>query len=156
MYWDGGFIALPRAQRRAGFADHRTYMHNGNKIDEEVHLGVDLASLMHAPVPAANNGRTVFADWEGIYGNTVVIDHGFGLLSLYSHLSQISTRVGDLVSKGDIIGNTGMTGLAGGDHLHFSMIVGNVFVNPYEWWDAAWIRNNITSKLETVSELVKK
>ncbi len=156
IYWEGGFIALPRAQRRAGFADHRAYMHNGNKIDEEVHLGVDLASLMHAPVPAANNGRIVFADWEGIYGNTVVIDHGFGLLSLYSHLSQITTRVGDMVSKGDIIGNTGMTGLAGGDHLHFSMIVGNVFVNPYEWWDATWIKNNITSKLETVSELVKK
>jgi murein DD-endopeptidase MepM/ murein hydrolase activator NlpD len=155
IYWEDGFIALPRAQRRAGFADHRTYMHNGEVIDREVHLGVDLASLRHAPVPAANNGRVAFVDWEGIYGNTVVVDHGFGLLSLYSHLSGTEVSVGDFVSKGDIVGNTGTTGLAGGDHLHFSIMVGNVFVNPYEWWDAAWIKNNITGKLDDVAAQVK-
>jgi len=57
-----------------------------------------------------------------------------------------------LVSKGAIIGNTGITGLAGGDHLHFGMIIHNTFVTPVEWWDAAWIRKNITVKIKAVKE----
>ena len=154
MHWEGGFTALPRAQRRAGFADYWTYVKNGEVIDRGVHMGVDLASLRHAPIPAANHGKVVFADWAGIYGDTVVIDHGFGLMSLYSHLSRIDVGVGDFVSMGDTLGNTGTTGLAGGDHLHFSVIVGNVFVNPYEWWDAQWIRNNVTGKLDSIAEKV--
>ncbi len=153
-HWEGSFGALPNAQRRAGFADHRTYLYNGEKINNAVHLGVDLASLSQAAVPAANSGRVAFVDWVGIYGNTVVIDHGFGLMSLYAHLSRAQVQPGDYVSKGDIIGNTGMTGLAGGDHLHFSMMVGDVFVNPYEWWDGVWIQNNISAKLENVAERI--
>ncbi len=154
LHWEGGFTALPRAQRRAGFADQRAYIYKGEAVDWSVHLGVDLASTRHAPVPAANSGRINLVDWIGLYGNTVVIDHGFGLMSLYSHLSEINVEPGDFVAKGDIIGNTGMTGLAGGDHLHFSVIVGNVFVNPYEWWDAVWIRNNVTAKLDEIGERI--
>jgi murein DD-endopeptidase MepM/ murein hydrolase activator NlpD len=86
----------------------------------------------------------------GIYGKTVVIDHGFGLFSTYSHLSAIDVQKGQMVSKGDVIGRTGSTGLAGGDHLHFGIIVHNTFVNPVEWWDASWIKNNITTKIETI------
>ena len=52
-----------------------------------------------------------------------------------------------MVSKGEIIGKTGTTGLAGGDHLHFGMVVYNIFVNPIEWWDATWMKNNIQNKL---------
>ena len=151
IHWEGDFMALPRAQRMAGFADHRTYIYEGQSVDEQVHLGVDLASMRHAPVPAANNGRVMLVDWIGIYGDTVVIDHGSGVLSLYSHLSSIDVSEGDFVARGDIIGNTGTTGLAVGDHLHFSIIVGGVFVNPYEWWDARWIENNITAKLESLA-----
>lgn len=153
-HWEGAFTALPNAARRAGFADHRTYMHNGEPVDMKYHMGVDLASLKHAPIPAGNSGRVIFAEWVGIYGDTVVIDHGFGLLSLYAHLSRIEVAPGDFVTKGDIIGNTGQTGLAGGDHLHFSVIVGNVFVNPYEWWDASWIENNISSRLEAAARQI--
>ncbi|MCK5164539.1 MAG: M23 family metallopeptidase, partial [Desulfobacula sp.] len=80
-------------------------------------------------------------------------DHGFGLCSLYSHLNQISVSKEALVKKGDDIGFTGLTGLAGGDHLHFSMIVHNVFVNPVEWWDSAWIKNNIISKIDFVKQM---
>ena len=110
---------------------------------------MDLASVEHAPVPAANNGRIAFADVLGIYGRTVVIDHGCGLFSMYSHLSHISVSVDQMVSKGDIIGKTGTTGLAGGDHLHYSMLVDHTFVNPLEWWDPQWIKNNITDKLQS-------
>jgi len=152
-YWDGSFLRLQGSARRAGFADRRIYKYKGNEIDRAVHLGIDLASTSNAKVKAANSGRVILTQYVGIFGNTVIIDHGFGLCSLYAHLSQISVNEGDMVKKGSEIGSTGLTGLAGGDHLHFSMIVHNVFVNPLEWWDSSWIKNNIVSKIETVKKM---
>jgi len=113
-----------------------------------VHMGIDLASVRQSPVPAANSGKIVFAGSLGIYGNTTIIDHGLGLFSLYAHLSSFTRDPGEAVTQGDIIGHTGSSGMAGGDHLHFSILVHNTFVNPIEWWDAEWIRNNISGKLE--------
>jgi murein DD-endopeptidase MepM/ murein hydrolase activator NlpD len=150
LLWKGTFKRLPRSAPRAGFADHRTYKYNGNVIDNQVHLGVDLASVERSPVPAANDGVVVFAERMGIYGRTVFIDHGFGLFSMYAHLNVISVNVGQKLKKGDNIGRTGSTGLAGGDHLHFGMLIQHTFVDPIEWWDAAWIKNNIASKIDRV------
>ncbi|WP_243359369.1 M23 family metallopeptidase [Fundidesulfovibrio terrae] len=149
MLWDGGpFLRLPNAAPRAAFGDGRTYMYKNQRIDEETHLGVDLASLENAQVPAAQSGKVIFTGFFGIYGNAVVIDHGWGLQTIYSHLSQISAKVGDDVKKGEIIGNTGATGLAAGDHLHFGIILGGIEIQPIEWWDPHWIKDNITSKFQ--------
>ena len=156
IYWDGPFGRLPKSAKRAGFADHRKYKYKGPVIDEQVHLGIDLASVAHSPIPASNNGKVVFADSMGIYGKTVVLDHGFGLFSMYAHLSAVNVSEGQIVAKGKIIGRTGSTGMAGGDHLHFAMLVHDTFVNPVEWWDAAWIKNNITAKIESISDLRRK
>ena len=145
--WDGAFSRLPRAANRAGFAEHRTYTYKGEKVDEQTHLGVDLASLKHAEVPAANRGVVVYAGYMGIYGNCVVLDHGLGLMTLYAHLSSIDVRKGQTLGKNDILGRTGTTGLAGGDHLHYGVLVAGLPVNPLEWWDATWIENNVSVKL---------
>ncbi len=145
--WEGLFMRLPRAASRAGFADHRTYVYNGEVIDQQWHLGFDLASVKRAPIPAANNGKVVFAGDLGIYGNLVVIDHGLGLMSLYSHLTEIQVNIGDMLKKGDTLGTTGETGMAFGDHLHFGILVGGVEVTPLEWLDPKWIRDNITGRL---------
>jgi len=150
LYWNGKFKRLSNAANRAGFADHRKYYYKGKVIDKQVHMGVDLASLKRAPIPAGNNGRIAFVGDVGIFGKTVIIDHGFGLFSAYSHLSKADVNKDDMVKKGDIIGKTGTTGLAGGDHLHYGMFIGDVFVNPKEWWDPMWIKNNITSKINDV------
>jgi murein DD-endopeptidase MepM/ murein hydrolase activator NlpD len=149
-YWEGAFLRLPNAARMAGFADHRTYKYKGRIIDRQIHLGVDLASVERAAVPASNGGKVVFADQLGIYGKTVIIDHGFGLFSMYSHLSNLNVKKEQIISKGDQIGYTGRTGLAGGDHLHFAMLIHHTFVNPIEWWDTAWIENNISGKMVAV------
>jgi murein DD-endopeptidase MepM/ murein hydrolase activator NlpD len=150
MLWKGPFTRLPNAAPRAGFADHRTYLYEGREIDQQYHLGVDLASLAHSPVPAANGGVVVFAGELGIYGRTVMLDHGFGLFTMYSHLSRITVQKGNRVAKDAVIGNTGSTGLAGGDHLHFGVLVQNTFVDPVEWWDPHWITDNVILKLDTV------
>lgn len=146
--WDGVWLRMKNAATMAKFADHREYYYMGEKIDEQFHMGVDLASLANSPLEAANNGVIVFAQRNGIYGLTVVIDHGQGISSLYGHLSSIDVSAGDIVNKGDIIGYSGQTGLAGGDHLHYSMMIHGAFVNPIEWWDAHWIKDNVTRKLD--------
>jgi murein DD-endopeptidase MepM/ murein hydrolase activator NlpD len=148
MLWKGPFLRLPNSAPRAGFADHRTYLYAGKEIDQQDHLGVDLASLASSPVPAANSGVVVFAGFVGIYGQTVIVDHGLGLFSMYSHLSQIAVKPGERVGKEVILGHTGSTGLAAGDHLHFSILIRHLFVDPIEWWDAHWIQDNITLKLD--------
>jgi murein DD-endopeptidase MepM/ murein hydrolase activator NlpD len=146
-YWSQPFLQLRNTQVEAVFADHRKYFYQGRLVDEQVHLGFDLASVAHSPVEAANTGRVVFAGALGIYGNTVIVDHGWGLYSLYAHLSRIDVESGRLVQRGEPLGNTGQTGLAGGDHLHFSMLVQGEQVSPLEWWDPNWIRNHVEARL---------
>jgi hypothetical protein len=150
LYWEDIFLRFPNSSPMAGFAETRDYLYNGQKIDQQTHMGIDLASTIHAPVPAGNRGKVAFAETLGIYGRTVVLDHGFGLMSMYSHLSRIDVKPGDKLEKGDILGATGTTGMAGGDHLHYAMMVYTTYVNPTEWWDPHWIRDNITAKIKSV------
>jgi len=145
--WSGPFLPLTNAAVESSFADKRSYIYKGKKVDEQVHLGFDLAVTLHVSVPAANDGRVVWADNLGIYGNCVVVDHGYGLQSIYGHLSEIAVKPGDMVKKSQSLGRSGSTGLAGGDHLHFSMQVDGVQVNPIEWWDEHWIKDRILSKV---------
>jgi len=140
--WKGRFERMPGSPK-ADFAEYRSYLYKGKVIDNQVHLGVDIASTKHAKIRAANHGIVVFADYLGIYGKTIILDHGQGIFSLYSHLSQFNVSAGDKVNKGDLVGLTGTSGMAGGDHLHFSMLVHGVFVTPKEWFDGKWIESNI-------------
>jgi murein DD-endopeptidase MepM/ murein hydrolase activator NlpD len=147
MLWRGAFQQLGNSQVESLFADHRTYFHGGQEIDQQVHLGFDLAVTSAVPIVAANRGRVVYADYLGIYGNCVILDHGMGVQSLYAHLSSIDVKPGDPVDKRQTLGRSGMTGLAGGDHLHFSMLVAGHPVNSVEWWDAHWIEDRVLRKI---------
>jgi murein DD-endopeptidase MepM/ murein hydrolase activator NlpD len=142
-HWQGHFRRMEHGAPLAGYAQYRSYVYQGKVVDHQVHLGVDLASLQRAKVEAANAGKVVYADYLGIYGNMVMIDHGQGVFSLYAHMSEIKVKVGEMVQTGDELGLTGATGMAGGDHLHFSMLINGVFVTPVEWWDQHWIKDNI-------------
>ena len=148
--WEGPFRRLPRSAVKANFGDHRTYVDGARvKIDEQTHMGLDLASVARAPIPASAAGRVIWADYMGIHGHMVLIDHGLGLMTQYSHLTDYAVQVGDVVKAGQTVGTTGVSGLAGGDHLHFGVLVGGVPVQPLEWLDSSWVRNNITSRLNT-------
>ena len=149
--WNGAFIQLSNSQVEAVFADHRKYRYGGKVVDTQYHLGFDLAVTKHYPVEAGNDGTVVLAEDFGIYGNTIVIDHGYGLQSLYAHLSSFAAEKGDLVGKGQNIGRSGMTGLAAGDHLHFGLLLHGVPVNPVEWWDRQWVQSRINGPLHRAS-----
>jgi peptidase M23-like protein len=146
--WEGPFVQLGNSQVEASFADRRTYIYKGKEIDRQTHLGFDLAVTEHVPVAAANSGTVLNASWLGIYGNCVIIDHGMGVQSLYGHLMSFDVKVGDKVSRGQTIGRSDSTGLAGGDHLHFTMLVGGRMVTPVEWWDPHWIADRVERKLK--------
>ncbi|MCG8529130.1 MAG: M23 family metallopeptidase [Desulfovibrionales bacterium] len=147
LLWKDKFLRFPNSATRAGFGDHRSYLYNGKTIDEQTHLGLDLASRKQSPIPSANKGTVVFAGNLGIYGNVVIVDHGLGLQTLYAHMTAIKTTIGSIVNKGDILGITGSTGMSGGDHLHFGVIVSGTPVTPIEWFDPRWIQYNITDRL---------
>jgi murein DD-endopeptidase MepM/ murein hydrolase activator NlpD len=147
MLWQGAFQQLGNSAVQSLFADHRTYMHEGREVDQQVHLGFDLAVTAAVPIVAANRGRVVSASYLGIYGNCVILDHGLGVQSLYAHLSSIDVSPGDLVERGAVLGRSGMTGLAGGDHLHFTMLVNGIPVNAVEWWDSHWMEDRVYRKI---------
>jgi murein DD-endopeptidase MepM/ murein hydrolase activator NlpD len=146
--WEGAFVQPPNSKVFSNFAETRTYRYKGKEIDTQVHLGYDVASLKQSPVPAANKGVVVFAGPLTIYGNTVIVDHGLGLQSLYGHLSRIDVKVGDTVAKAQELGRSGTTGLAIGDHIHFETLIGGVSVTPVEWWDLKWIRDRVGKPLK--------
>jgi murein DD-endopeptidase MepM/ murein hydrolase activator NlpD len=148
ILWQGPFLQLTNSAVEAGFADQRTYVYQDREVDEQVHLGFDLASTTNAPVQAANRGRVVFAGWLGIYGTCVIVDHGMGLQSLYAHLSSLDVAVDDTVEKGGRLGLSGETGLAGGDHLHFTMLLGGNAVTPIDWWSNQWVEDRVLRKLQ--------
>ena len=148
--WDTPFTQMPNSKVGAGFAEARTYVYNGAEVDKQLHLGFDLSSTARSPVPSANDGVVVFADELGIYGRTVVVDHGLGLFSLYGHLSEIGVEKGRAVAQGESLGRTGTTGLAGGDHLHFAMLLSGTFIDPLEWFDGRWIQEHLEAKLAPI------
>jgi len=151
VLFKGPFVQLGNSQVEASFADHRTYIYNGKEVDQQVHLGFDLAVTARVPVHAANDGKVLNASWLGIFGNCVILDHGMGVATLYGHLSSLDVNVGDAVKKGQVLGRSGMTGMAGGDHLHFTVLVGGRPVNPVEWWDAHWIADRVERKIREAS-----
>jgi murein DD-endopeptidase MepM/ murein hydrolase activator NlpD len=146
--WSQPFTRQAHSQAEANFADVRNYIYQGKKIDQQVHLGYDLAVTEHIGVEASNDGRIVYAAPLGIYGNCIVVDHGYGLQTIYGHLSQIAVHEGDMVKRGQVMGTSGQTGMAGGDHIHFAMQLDGVQIDPKEWWDSHWIKDHIARRVD--------
>ena len=146
--WSQPFQRQAHSQAEATFADLRNYIYHGQKIDQQVHLGYDLAVTQHVGVEASNDGRVVYAAPLGIYGNCIVVDHGYGLQTIYGHLSHIEVHEGDMVKRGQVMGQSGMTGMAGGDHIHFAMQLDGVQIDPKEWWDPHWIQDHIARRVD--------
>ena len=146
--WSATMQRMPRAMTTGAYAEARDYFYNGERIDHQTHLGTDLASVAQAPILAANPGKVVFSGYFGLYGNCVILDHGLGVQTLYGHLSRISAEVGQSVTRGEEIGRSGKSGMSGGDHLHFEVIIGGVPVRPEEWFEAKWMAMYILGPMQ--------
>jgi len=148
------FVRLQGSQTAAGFGERRHYFLNNKKIDEEWHLGLDWASVKQDSITISNGGDIIFKEYLGIYGNTIIIDHGLGLGTLYAHTTSQFINVGDKAVKNQKIATTGVTGAVLGDHLHFGVLVQGIEVNPIEWMDPNWIKTRITEILDTSKAII--
>ncbi|MDP3047783.1 MAG: M23 family metallopeptidase [Chloroflexota bacterium] len=128
--WQGLFRVPAPGEVTAPFGEARSY--NGGPV-ASWHGGVDLAAPAGGPVLAAAAGRVVLAQKLTVQGNTVVIDHGLGLISAYFHMDAIQVKVGDAVKQGQAVGVVGNTGLSTGPHLHWEIRLGGVPVDPWQW-----------------------
>lgn len=142
------FLRLENSATVASFGERRSYFYNEQKIDEAWHLGMDWASVKRAPIKTFNDGKVIFKDYLGIYGDTIIVDHGLGVGTLYAHTSSANVELNDMVKAGQQIANTGATGAVFGDHLHFGMLVQGIEVNPNEWLDFTWMKTNVTKTID--------
>jgi murein DD-endopeptidase MepM/ murein hydrolase activator NlpD len=147
---------LKNAKVVAHFGDHRNYYYDGVKVSEAYHLGLDLASNAMAKIRPQNGGEVVFADDNGLYGNMPAISHGLGLYTIYGHCSSLKVNRGDIVTKREVIANTGKSGYAMGDHLHFGVLVQGIEVRPQEWMDKQWIKLNITNVIKSAKKIINR
>ncbi len=127
--WEGRFILPVQGAKITTQFGAIRYTNGSSNADR--HGGVDMAAAKGTTVSASNSGRVLFAGYLKLTGNTVMIEHGYGLKTWYYHMDELSVNTGDLVSKGQKVGQVGSTGFSTGPHLHFAMSVNNVFVNPY-------------------------
>jgi len=148
------FSRLEGSTVEAGFCDDRHYIYHHKQIDEVSHMGLDMASVKHAPIIESNMGKVIFYNYLGIYGNAIIVDHGLGLQTLYAHTSSSTVRVGDNVRRGEVIARTGSTGGVMGDHLHFGVLVQGIEVNPKEWMDKSWIKTRIIDVINSAKKAI--
>ncbi len=147
---------LKNAAVVASFGDHRKYSYEGNYISESYHLGLDMASNAQAQIKPQNGGDVVYSDYNGIYGNMPIIHHGLGLYTLYGHCSSVNVSSGEEASAKQNIANTGKSGYAMGDHLHFGVLIQGVEVRPAEWMDKTWMKLNISDVIKNAKEIIDR
>lgn len=136
--WQGNFSHPSKARQSSGFGLRRIV--NGKLLDDYFHSGLDYAGFTGSPITACAPGKVILAK-SGVFklhGNTVAIDHGQGVISIYIHMQKIEVKVGDQVSQGQKIGTIGQTGRANGPHLHFSIYCNKTASNPNQWYKAAF------------------
>lgn len=150
------FYPLRNGKVVASFGDHRLYFYNGKKVSESYHLGLDFASVKMDKITVQNPSEVVFADENGIYGNMPILAHGLGLYTLYGHCSSMNVSAGEHVNAGTHIANTGMTGYAMGDHLHFGVLVQGIEVRPEEWMDRQWIQLNVKDVISEAKKVIDR
>ncbi|MDC0833867.1 M23 family metallopeptidase [Geitlerinema sp. CS-897] len=134
-FWTGPFLHPSDGPVTTVYGVRRYY--NGEWAGDYYHRGIDYAAATGAPVRAAASGRVALVGRVGqgfeLHGNTVGIDHGQGVTTIYLHLSRIDVREGQMVEAGQAIGGVGSTGISTGPHLHWGLYVRGESVDPYPW-----------------------
>ena len=149
---EGAFLRPVGTTSRADFGERRVFLYFKQPLGSAVNAGVDFASPGNGPVLAANSGEVIFSGDLGIYGNAIIVDHGFGLTSLYGHLLTTDVEKGALVKKGQPLGKAGQSGFAEEDRLRFELRVHGLPVRPIEWWDAHWVQDHVERKIEDIKK----
>jgi len=144
--WSGTFARPVSSYPSNSTGDQRTITINGQELLKGPALGARFQVSTRQKVVAANSGRVTFIDTLPLSGTTLIVDHGFGLSSVYAHLSSALVKPGEEVAKGQPVGQTGSSGLAQSEEVYFELRLHGVPVSPNEWWDDSWIADHIQNK----------
>jgi len=125
------------------YGEQRKYYYKKKIVRTSVHRGLDFASYKNSPLYALLDGTVAYADWNGGYGNNIIIDHGLGVFTSYAHAKKLLVKQGDKIKSGQLIAISGSTGQSTGDHLHLSLIIQGMYVEPKEWLSENFINKNI-------------
>jgi murein DD-endopeptidase MepM/ murein hydrolase activator NlpD len=148
--WSSHFIAPVRVTPSNTAGDLRIITLNNQEVLRARESGARFTTSSPTAVLAANSGKVIFRGQLGLLGNTVVVDHGLGLASIYSHLSTISVDEGRSINRGEEIGTTGRTGFSTADEVYFQIRLHGAPVSPNEWWDKHWVADHIENKVAFV------
>ena len=130
------------------FGERRELSYEGMELGSFVNPGVDFAAAPQISVMASNSGVVAFSGTMGVYGNMVIIEHGFGLASCYAYLVATNVAVGERIEKGAVIGKAGLSGFSPSSRFQYQLRAHGVPVAPIEWWDQRWVKDHIESKIE--------
>ncbi len=148
--WKEAFLPPVSSSPTNSAGDTRVVLIDSTEVLRGSSSGVRFPVSKRSSVVAANNGSVVFIGTLGLLGNTIIIDHGFGLSTIYGHLSDVDVQRGISVQRGQEIGKTGSTGLAQSEEVYFEMRVHGIPVSPNEWWDQSWVTDHIDNKVAFV------
>lgn len=146
-YWQGAFLGLGAGKLISRFGDTQQFKVDGTNAGESIAEGTTWVEIKDDEVRAANSGVVIYAGQLGVYGNAIIIDHGFGLVSLYGYLDSLMCKEGDRVNKASVIAKVGHSGIAAQKSVYFEIRVHGVAVDPDQWWDEGWIKSNIERPL---------
>lgn len=136
------FKPVDRAMVSSPFGSHRFFYNGKKRVRDSYHWGVDLYRDAKMNIYSASAGEVIYSGYNGGNGNMVLIHHGLAVYTLYAHCSELLVKKGQRVQARELIAKSGTTGYSFGDHLHFSVMVQNRFVNPTEWMDSKWLARN--------------
>lgn len=130
---------IPAIQPIANKDLRRTASGYGFRIDPiyrtpRFHSGMDFSARVGTEIYATGNGKVTYASWKQGYGNCIIIDHGYGFQTVYGHMSKFRARVGQKVTRGEVIGEVGNTGKSTGPHLHYEVLVRGRHDNPSKYY----------------------
>ena len=148
--WKEAFLTPVSATPTNSAGDQRIVYLDDKELVRGTSAGVRFPVSKRTPVVASNTGTVVFIGTLGLLGNTIVIDHGFGLATVYGHLSNVGVQRGASVQRGQEIGSTGNTGFAQSEEVYFETRVHGVPVSPNEWWDQSWVTDHIDNKVNFI------
>jgi murein DD-endopeptidase MepM/ murein hydrolase activator NlpD len=148
--WREAFLPPVPSSPNNSAGDQRSVLVGNTEIVRGAATGVRFPVSKRTSVVAGNGGKVVFIGELGLLGNTIIIDHGFGLSTIYGHLSTVKVQRGLSVERGQEIGQTGTSGFAQSEEVYFEMRLHGQPVSPNEWWDQSWVTDHVENKVAFV------
>lgn len=150
--WDGAFQRPAGATLRADFGEIRDYLYGSELLGNFIYTGAEFSSSSGLGISAAAPGKLIYVGDLGLYGKSVIVDHGFGLATVYGYLDSTSAEIDAEVKAGTVLGKAGVSGFSEAPGFLYEVRIHGIPVRPIEWWDARWVHDHIRRKIDDIKK----